>query len=129
MAQAFAEHAMKRQVVMPRHQPVPAPVFLRAPGRAHHDRAQINGAILCRQRSHGRHTATPKTKWSAPKSAGPASPTRRTNNKIVLLFLPPGQNIRLADARIGQWQRGVRAGAAAAVERAHPDDTAAFVGA
>ena len=75
VAQAFAEHAMKRQVVMPRHQPVPAPVFLRAPGRAHHDRAQINGAILCRQRSHGRHTATSKTKWPAPKSASAASPT------------------------------------------------------
>ena len=81
VAQAFAEHAMKRQVVMARHQPVPAPVFLSAPGRTHRDRAQINGAIPCRKRSHGRHTATSKTKWPAPTSDSAASPTRRTNNK------------------------------------------------
>ena len=84
VAQAFAEHAMKRQVVMARHQPVPAPVFLSAPGRTHRDRAQINGAIPCRKRSHGRHTATSKTKWPAPTSDSAASPTRRTNNKIAL---------------------------------------------
>ena len=83
-AQTLAEHAMKRQVVMARHQTVPAPVFLRAPGRAHPDRTQINGAIRCRQRSHDRYTATSKTQWSAPGSAGAASPTRRTNNKIAL---------------------------------------------
>ena len=85
VAQAFAEHAMKRQVVMARHQPVPAPVFLSAPGRTHRDRAQINGAIPCRKRSHGRHTATSKTKWPAPTSDSAASPTRRTNNKIALV--------------------------------------------
>ena len=62
MAQAFADDAVKRQVVMLRHQPVPAPVFPRAPGRTHRDRAQINGPILDQQRRHQRHTATPRTK-------------------------------------------------------------------
>ena len=81
MAQTLAEHAMKRQVVMGRHQLVPAPVFLRAPGRTHRDRAQINGAIPCQQRSHGRHNVTSKTKWPAPESAEAASrPAQRTKN-------------------------------------------------
>ena len=35
--------------------------------------------------------------------------------KVERLFLPPGQDIGLADARVGQRQRRVRAGAAAAV--------------
>ena len=51
MTQALAEHAMKRQVVMGLHQSVPAPVFLRAPGRTHRDRAQIKLATLGRWRS------------------------------------------------------------------------------
>ena len=51
-------------------------VFLRAPGRTHRNRAQINGAIPCRWRFHGRHPATSKTKWSAPESAYVAPPTR-----------------------------------------------------
>ena len=48
MAQALAEHAMKRKVVMAHHQPVPATVFLRTPSRTHRHRAQINVAIPCR---------------------------------------------------------------------------------
>ena len=83
MAQALAEHPMKRQVVMARHQSVPAPVFLRAPGRTHRDRTKINVAILRRRRSHGHHTAMPRTKWSDPESTQTAK-TRRTNNKIAL---------------------------------------------
>ena len=73
---------------MARHQSVPAPVFLRAPGRTHRDRAQINGASLCRQRSHGHHTAMPRTKWPDPESTQTAQ-TRRTNNKIALMVLGP----------------------------------------
>ena len=86
MAQALAEYAMKRQIVMGRHQPVPAPVFLRAPGRTHRDRAQINATSRCRQRSHARHTATSKTKWPVPASAAAASPSRCTNKKIALAW-------------------------------------------
>ena len=74
MAQSLAEYAMKRQIVMGRHQPVPAPVFLRAPGRTHRDRAQINATSRCRQRSHARYTATSKTKWPVPASAAAVSP-------------------------------------------------------
>ena len=38
-------------------------------------------------------------------------------------------DIGLADPRVGQRQRRVPAGAAAAVHRPHPEDTAALVGA
>ena len=81
MAQAFADDAVKRQVVVLRHQPVPAPVLLRAPGRAHRDRAQINGQILGRQRRHDRHTATSRTEWPAPTSAHDA---RQADKKLAL---------------------------------------------
>ena len=71
MAQALADDAVERQVVVLLHQPVPAPVLLRAPGRTHRDRAQINGRIRDRQRRHDRHTATPRMKWPAPRSPHP----------------------------------------------------------
>ncbi len=71
MAQALAEHAVKRKVMMAHHQPVPAPVFLCTPSQAHRDRAQINGTILGRHRHHDRHTATSQTKSSAPRSVHP----------------------------------------------------------
>ena len=85
MAQAFADDAVKRQVVVLRHQPVPAPVLLRAPGRAHRDRAQINGQILGRQRRHDRHTATSRTEWPAPTSAHDA---RQADKKLALQRQP-----------------------------------------
>ena len=66
MAQALADDAVERQVVMLRHEPVPAPVFPRAKGWTHPDRAQINGGSRGRQRRHDRHTATSRTKWPAP---------------------------------------------------------------
>ena len=68
---------------MLRHQPVPAPVLLRAPGRAHRDRAQINGQILGRQRRHDRHTATSRTEWPAPTSAHDA---RQADKKLALPY-------------------------------------------
>ncbi len=67
MAQALADDAVKRQVVVRRHQPVPAPVLPRTPGRAHLDRAQINRPILGWQPHHDRQTATSRTEWSVPK--------------------------------------------------------------
>ena len=68
MAQALADDAVERQVVVLFHQPVPAPVLPRAPGRTHRDRAQINGRIRGQQRRHDRHTATSITKWPARRS-------------------------------------------------------------
>ena len=68
MAQALADDAVERQVVVLFHQPVPAPVLPRAPGRTHRDRVQINGRIRGKQRRHDRHTATSITKWPAPRS-------------------------------------------------------------
>ena len=41
MAQALADDSVEPQVVVLRHQPIPAPVLPRAPSRAHRDRAQI----------------------------------------------------------------------------------------
>ena len=68
MAQPLADDTVEPQVVVLGHQPVPAPVLLRPPGRAHRDPAQINGRIPGRQRRHDRHTATSRTKWPAPRS-------------------------------------------------------------
>ena len=68
MAQTLADDAVERQVVVLFHQPVPAPVLPRAPGRTHRDRAQINGRIRGQQRRHDRHTATSITKWPALRS-------------------------------------------------------------
>ena len=68
MAQPLADDTVEPQVVVLGHQPVPAPVLLRPPGRAHRDPAQINGRIRGRQRRHDRHTATSRTKWPAPRS-------------------------------------------------------------
>ena len=79
---AFAESTAKRQAVTGRHKPVPAPVFLRAPCRAHHDRTMISDANLGRCGLHEPSTVTSKTKWRAPVSA-PASPTRRTDDRIA----------------------------------------------
>ena len=82
MAQPFADDTVEPQVVVLGHQSVPAPVLLRPPGRAHRDRAQINGRIRGRQRRHDRHTATSRTKWSAPRSPHAG---RRADKKRALL--------------------------------------------
>ena len=79
---------------MLRHQPVPAPVLLRAPGRAHRDRAQINGQILGRQRRHDRHTATSRTEWPAPTSAHDA---RQADKKLALHYGFSAEQIREGD--------------------------------
>ncbi len=96
MAQALADDAVERQVVVLLDQPVPAPVLARAPGRAHPDRAQINGRIQSRQRRHDRHTATSKTEWPAPTSTHFA---RRADNKFALQIRP---------ARLTIWATHVR---------------------
>ena len=62
MAKPLADDTVEPQVVVLLNQTVPAPVFLRAPGRAHRDRTQINGRIRGQQRRHGQHTATGRTK-------------------------------------------------------------------
>ena len=92
MAQPLADDTVEPQVVVLGHQPVPAPVLLRPPGRAHRDPAQINGRIRGRQRRHDRHTATSRTKWPAPRSPHAG---RRADKKRALIragpFFSPGR--------------------------------------
>ena len=81
MAQALAEHAMERQVMVLLHQTVPAPVLPITPGRAHRNRTQVNQRIKGRQRLHDMHSAIAKTEWPEPKSGQ----THRYANKRIAL--------------------------------------------
>ena len=108
MAKPLADHTMEPQVVVLLHQPVPASVLLRAPGRAHRDRTQINRRIRGRQRRHDRHTAIWRTKWTAPKSPHPAR--RQTKNEPCTIAdrALTGVSVRVRLRRI--YHRGLSPG-------------------
>ena len=106
MAQALAEHAVKRNGTMARHQPVPAPVFLPAPAPPRRDRAQINGTILGRQRHHDRHTATsPHRKRNRPLRDH-FTLTRARTKKLVLPQRQVGASQPTGRRRPGPLLRG-----------------------
>ncbi len=66
MVKSLADDSVEPEVVVLPDQTVAAPMLLRTPGRVHRDREQINGTVFGQQHRHDRHTATSKTKWSAP---------------------------------------------------------------
>ena len=88
MARALADDAVEPQAVMLLDQAVPEPVLTPATGRAHRDRAQVDGRIRRRKNHHGQHAATSRTiSWLvSAETASPKSPRagHRADNEVAL---------------------------------------------
>ncbi len=88
MARALADDAVEPQAMMLLDQAVPEPVLTPATGRAHRDRAQVDGRIRRRKNHHGQHAATSRTiSWLvSAETASPKSPRagHRADNEVAL---------------------------------------------
>ena len=88
MARALADDAVEPQAVMLLDQAVPEPVLTPATGRAHRDRAQVDGRIRRRKNHHGQHAATSRTiSWLvSAETTSPKSPRagHRADNEVAL---------------------------------------------